>query len=122
MYLYLASSLTVKARAVLGELSETQISDFDYPVRVLSMQYGSVERSEMLRAKLKILSKLSLSIKKLFRQAYQNTLLNILALDHFIDALSNPNMRLQLRESRVRDIGEAEIMAVRLENVPNDIC
>lgn len=124
--LYLASSLTGNARAVLGELSEIQIRDFDSLVKVLSMRYGSVERSEMFRAKLKnrvmgtkeSLSELSQSIKKLVRQAYPTgdpNLLNILALDHFIDALPDPNMRLRLRESRVRDIGEAEIMAIRLE-------
>jgi hypothetical protein len=41
--------------------------------------------------------------------------LNVLALDHLIDALPDPDMRLRLRESRVKDIGEAEIMAIRLE-------
>lgn len=39
--LYLASSLTGSARAVLGELSEIQIRDFDSLVKVLSMRYGS---------------------------------------------------------------------------------
>lgn len=64
------------------------------------------ERSEMFRAKLKnrvmgtkeSLSELSQSIKKLVRQAYPTgdpNLLNILALDHFIDALPDSNMRLR---------------------------
>jgi hypothetical protein len=124
--LYLASCLTGNARTVLGELSEAQSRDFESLVRVLNMRFGSMERSEMFRAKLKnrvkgekeSLSELAQSIKKLIRQAYPTAdpnLLNILALDHYIDALPDPNMRLRLRESKVKGIEEAEIMAIRLE-------
>ena len=100
--------------------------DFNSLVKVLNMRYGSVERSEMYRAQLKnitkkeneSLSELAQSIKKLIKRAYPSAnqyLLDILALDHFVDALPDPDTRLRLRESRVRDIGEAEIMAIRLE-------
>ena len=124
--LYLASSLVGNARSVLSELNEDQMRDFNSLVKVLNMRYGSVERSEMYRAQLKnitkkeseSLSELAQSIKKLIKRAYPSAnqyLLDILALDHFVDALPDPDTRLRLRESRVRDIGEAEIMAIRLE-------
>jgi hypothetical protein len=38
-----------------------------------------------------------------------------LALDQFIDALKDPDMRLRIREARPYNINEAEILAVRLE-------
>lgn len=55
---------------------------------------------------------------KLTRQAYPTTdqsVLNILALEQFIDDLSDPDIRLRLQEARAKDINEAEIIAIRLE-------
>lgn len=57
-------------------------------------------------------------LKKLTRKAYptaDQTSISILALDQFIDALPDPEMRLRLREAKPRDINEAEILAIRLE-------
>ena len=57
-------------------------------------------------------------IRKLTRQAYANAssnLLDVLALDHFIDALTDADMRFRLREARPKNIAEAEIIAVRIE-------
>ena len=124
--LYLASSLIGNARALLSELSDTQRRDFDSLVSILNRRFGSVERSEIFRAKLKnrtkmeneSLSALAQSIKKLTRQAYPTAdpdLTNILSLDHFVDALPDPDMRLRLRESRPKHINEAETLAIRLE-------
>ena len=66
----------------------------------------------------KSFSGLALSIKKLIRRAYPSanqSLPIVLALDHFVDVLPDPDRRLRLLESRIRDIGEAEIMTIRLE-------
>lgn len=41
--------------------------------------------------------------------------LNTLALERFIEALPGPDIRLRLRETRPKDINEAEIIAIRLE-------
>lgn len=52
------------------------------------------------------------------RQVYptaDTTIISILALDQFIDALPDPEMRLRLREAKPKDINEAEILAIRLE-------
>lgn len=38
-----------------------------------------------------------------------------LALDHFIDSLNDPDLRLRVREARPRDVNEAVVLAVRLE-------
>ena len=124
--LQLAGNLAREACGLLGELSEEQRRDYDSLVHALKMRFGSMERAEMFRARLKVrtkganesLSELAQSIKKLTRQSYPRAepgMTNILALDHFIDALPDPDMRLRLRESRPKDIGEAEILAIRLE-------
>lgn len=46
-------------------------------------------------------------IRKLTRQAYpsaSSSLLDVLALDHFVDALTDPDMRFRIRESRPKSI------------------
>lgn len=51
----------------------------------------------------KTLHELAQSIKKLTRKAYptaDQTCISILALDQFIDALPDPEMRLRLREAK----------------------
>lgn len=44
-------------------------------------------------------------------------MLNILALEQFIDALPDPDIRLRLKEARPKDINDAEIIAIRLETI-----
>ncbi|XP_069106987.1 uncharacterized protein [Argopecten irradians] len=124
--LYLASSLGSSARTVLTELSTHERQDFDSLVALLQVRYGSIERSEMYRARLQTrvrgknesLSEVAQSIRKLTRQAYptaDENLTSILALDHFIDALQDSEMRLRVRELRPKTINEAETHAIRLE-------
>ena len=124
--LHLAGKLAGQACGILGELSDFQRRDYDSLVNALKMRFGSLERSEMFRARLKArtkgtnesLSEFAQSIKKLTRQAYPKTdpdLIDLLALDHFIDTLPDKEMRIRIRKSRPRNIGEAEITAIRLE-------
>ena len=121
--LYLASSLLDNARALLSELSTTQRRDFNSLVAILNRRFGSVERSELFRAKLKngtksINSELAQSVKKFTRQAYPTAdpdLTNVLSSDHFIDVLPDADLRLRLRESRPKSINEAETLPIGLE-------
>ena len=124
--LQLAGHLAKDACGILGELGTEQRRDYDTLVTALKRRFGATERSEMFRAKLKTrtrgnnesISELAQAIKKLTRQAYpsaESGLTDILALDQFIDALPDPDIRLRLREARPRDINEAETLAIRLE-------
>lgn len=124
--LYLAGSLTGPARAILNELSSSERRDFDKLVRALSNRFGISNRAEMFRSQLQSktrnkdesIPELAQMIRKLTRQAYPNAssnLLDVLALDHFIDALTDADMRFRLREARPKNIAEAEIIAVRIE-------
>ena len=124
--LQLASVLAGPAVGILGELTPTQRRDFDTLVKAMNTRFGSVERSELFRAQLKVLrkgkdeslSQLAQSVKKLTRQAYPNAdqaMLDVLSLDYFIDALPNADIRLRIRESRPNNITAAETLAIRLE-------
>lgn len=124
--LYLAGSLKGHARAILNELSPSERRDYDKLVKALSNRFGTTNRAEMFRARLQSktrnrdesIPELAQTIRKLTRQAYPNAssnLLDVLALDHFVDALTDPDMRFRIRESRPKNICEAEIIAVRIE-------
>lgn len=59
-----------------------------------------------------------MSIRKLTRQSYPNVspdVIEALSLDHFIDALSESEIRLRLREVGPKTLAEAEKTAVRFE-------
>lgn len=99
-------------------------------MRSLNTRYGSVERAEIFRAKVQTrirgrdetIPELAQAIRKLTRQAYPSapadiTDLDILGIDHFIDALPDFDMRLKLRESHLRTISDAELQAIRLETL-----
>jgi hypothetical protein len=70
------------------------------------------------------LPELAQSIKKLTRQAYpsaQSSLTSGLALEHFIDAIPDGNLRLRLRESNPKSIHQA-FLADYLPLVYHCIC
>ena len=117
--LYLASSLTRTARSILSDLTEDERRDFSKLKSALSRKFGSEYKSEMYRAKLQsrfrqkseTISELASSIMKLTRQAYPKAnlqLLDTLAVDYFIDALEDPDIRLRLRQSQPESITQAE--------------
>lgn len=85
--------------------------DYKSLVDILNRRCGSVERAELFRAQLKTMVngnnetifELAQFVMKLTRQAYPTTdqsVLNILALEQITDALSDPGIRLRLREAR----------------------
>ena len=124
--LYLASSLTGNARSLLCELSELQKRDYYGLVDTLRRRYGTQNKAEIFRSQLKSITRkegqsiadLAQSVKKLTRQAYPDAhsdLIEILALDHFIDSLNDADIRLRLRECCPKTVMEAETIAVRLE-------
>lgn len=124
--LLLASSLSGGARAILNEMSDREKRDFDSLVSILKNRYGSENRSEVFRSELQsrvrlrneTLPELAQAIKKLTRRAYPGTtelVRDTLALDYFIDAIPESEIRLRLREVGPKSMTEAENTAVRLE-------
>lgn len=124
--LYLANSLTGTARALLNELSAEQRRDYKSLVQKLAERYGSENRTEVFRSQLKsrvkgkgeTTAELAQSVRKLTRQAYPKVSLSVieaLALDYFIDAIPETEIRMRLREVGPMTLAEAEKIAVRME-------
>ena len=114
------------ARAILCELDSSKRRDFNTIVGALQNRFGSVHRAEVFRSQLQIrqlernesIPQLAQSIRKLTRKAYPSAtseVVELLALDYFIDALPDTEIRLRLREVGPKSIGEAERIAVRLD-------
>ena len=124
--LHLANCLTGAARALLNELTADQRRDYKNLVQKLTERYGSENRAEVFRSQLKsrtrgkgeTIPELAQAIKKLTRQSYPKVsqdVIEALALDHFIDALTETEIRLRLREVGPKTLTEAEKIAVRME-------
>ena len=124
--LYLAHCLTGVARALLNELTAEQRRDYQSLVQKLTERYGSENRAEVFRSQLKsrvkgkgeTTAQLAQAIRKLTRQAYPRVSLDVveaLAVDHFVDALPEAQIRLRLREVGPSTLAEAEKIAVRME-------
>ena len=124
--LFLASCMVGGTRALLCELDPRQRKDYTSIVNALQNRYGSVNRAEVYRSKLqgRVLGKneslpeLAQTIRKLTRKAYPSAsteVIDLLAMDYFIDAIPDADIRLRLREVGPKTIGEAEQVAVRLD-------
>lgn len=124
--LFLASSLSGGARALLNEMSDCERHSYEALVEALKSRFGSINRSEVFRAELQTrirmrnetLPELAQAIKQLTRIAYPGTYSKVrdtLSLDYFIDAIPETEIRLRLREVCPKTINEAENIAVRLE-------
>jgi hypothetical protein len=126
--LALASSLSERARSILAELDDNKCRDFNNLVKVLRSRYGSVNRSELFKAELQgkvrgrneTIPELVECIKKLARKAYTNIgpeVADSLAIDYFIDAIPESDIRLRLIEVEPKTMSEAENLAVKLETL-----
>lgn len=124
--LYLASSLKGACLSLLNDLDPRQCRDYDCLIQALQNRYGTKNRAEIFRSKLQTrtqnrnetIPELAQSIRKLTRQAYPSAtpeVLDLLALDYFIDALPDTDIRLRLREIGPKSVSDAERTAVRLE-------
>lgn len=125
--LYLANCLTGEARSLLSELDHDGRRDYNILVEKLANRFGSVNRSEIFRTQLKSrlrnkgesIPELAQAVKKLVRQAYPGVnkdVIETLSLDNFIDALTDSDIRLRVRELGPKTLAEAERVALRLES------
>ena len=124
--LYLANCLTGEARSLLNELDHEGKRDYNTLVEKLRNRFGSVNKSEIYRTQLKsrtrnkgeTIPELAQVIKKLVRQAYPGVnkeVIETLSLDYFIDAITDSDLRLRLREAGPKSLENAEQTAVRIE-------
>ena len=107
-------------------MSDNDRRDFSSLITKLKSRFGSENKAEVFRTQLKTrirlkgesIPELAQSIRKLTRKAYptaNSEVVDALALDSFIDALNESDIRLRLREVSPKSIFEAEQIALRME-------
>lgn len=126
MAMTLATSLRGTAQSVLGDLDDHQRHDYESLVACLNQRFGPEHQTEMFRAILhnrtrqprETLPDLAHEIRKLVRLAYptgERTIIETIALEHFIDALSDPDTKWRIQQTRPRTLDQAVRIAVELE-------
>ena len=124
--IYLAVSLRGAAQELLCDLTSEDRRSYTVLVRNLAARFGSEGQTELFRTHLKsrmrlpmeTLPELAQGIKRLVARAYPQAvtpLREVLAMDHFIDALHNSESRLRLKQNKPQNLDEAVCMAIELE-------
>ena len=124
---FFATSLQGNATLVLSNLSEQDRRNYKLLVAALTSRFGVTHQSELARAKLKnrvkrrdeTLPELVEGIESLTRAAYPDAsqeLQDVLARDHFIDALTDEDLRLRIRQAKPQSLQEALEIALELES------
>ena len=124
---YLAVSLKGAAVNVLNGIPADQLYDYDTLLAALEARFGNSHQAELNRMKLKNrvrkreegLTELAEDVEKLIRLAYPEAdpaMMEVLGIDHFIDALHEEEMRLKVRQSRPKTLREAVRTALELES------
>ena len=126
MAMCLAASLKGDAQAVLSDLDVAARRDYQSITDALTRRFSPTHQTEVHRIQLKnrfrkrdeSLPELAHEVRRLTRQAYPNApveLLVILARDHFIDALDDPDLRLGVYQARPQTMEEAVKAAMEIE-------
>ena len=124
---FLATSLQGNATLVLSNLSEQDRRNYKLLVAALTSRFVVTHQSELARAKLKnrvkrrdeTLPELVEGIESLTRVAYPDAsqeLQDVLARDHFIDALTDEDLRLRIRQAKPQSLQKALEIALELES------
>lgn len=123
---YLAVSLKGSALTVLSNIPRDNLYNYSSLVTALEARLGSSHQAELYRIKLKnrtrrrdeSLAEVAEEVERLARLAYpeaQAEMLDLLAKDQFIDAITDGDMRLRLRQNHPKNLREALQTALELE-------
>ena len=123
---YLAVSLRGTALTVLTNLPPGQHSDFKSLLSALDNGFGTAHQTELNRVKLRnrtrreeSLPELAGDIECLSRLAYPDAapgMIDVLAKDQFIDAITDKDIRLRIRQNKPTSLREALEHALELES------
>ena len=126
MAIYLAASLSGCAQAVLTDLDANSRRNYKALRDALSLRFGNAGKMELFRSQLKSrirgkdesLPELAQAIQQLVRQAYPEAPLSVwevLAKDHFVDALADTDTRWKVLQTRPGTVQEALATATEVE-------
>jgi transposase InsO family protein len=128
---FLKCALTDGPAQLLWDSGDPSAINYNQLVERLRARYGSTGQAEKFRAELRSrrrrrgesLSELHSDIRRLMALAYpglgQSDVCEVIARDHFIDALGDGNFELKIREREPADLDTALRLAVRLEAYAN---
>ena len=125
---YLAISLRGSALTVLTNVSPDHRGEYATLIAALNERFGSAHRTDLNRAKLKGrirkrdegLPELAEDVERLTRLAYPDAsveMIEILSKDQFIDALTDEDSRLRLRQNKPETLRHALEQALELESI-----
>ncbi|KAL3880646.1 hypothetical protein ACJMK2_032870 [Sinanodonta woodiana] len=121
--MFLASNLRGSAQAVLADLESSERRKYLDLSNALSRRFGSENQTELFRVQLKNLTRrrdrtlpeLAQVVKRLSRRAYPKApteLIETLSRDHFIDVLTDSDMRLRIQQSHPKTLEEVTRLVV----------
>ena len=124
--LYLAVSLRGQAQSILGDLAGGVPKKYNELITALNERFSPPNQMELHRAQLRerkqrasdSLPELGQSIKRLTNLAYPTAPLDVrekLAKEYFIDALTDSDIRLRIKQARPATLNDAIRHAVELE-------
>lgn len=123
---FLAVSLRGAAQQVLGDMTAGGRQSYEAITEALSARFGYEGQTELFRVQLKSRLKkstetfpeLAQSIRRLVARSYPQApflLQQTLAKEHFIDALTDSDMRLRIQQSKPHTVDEAVKLSIELE-------
>ena len=123
--LFLAASLRGQAQSVLGDLPGDS-SDYRYLVQALEERFAPPNQTELYRVQLRdrrkraaeTIPELGQSVRRLTNLAYPRAPTEVketLAMEQFLDALPDSDMRIRIKQARPQNLNDAIRHAVELE-------
>ena len=119
---YLAVSLKGTALTVLSNIPGDSLYNYSSLITALEAQFGCAYQAELHQKtgleRGESLAELAEEVERLARLAYPEAppeMLKLLAKDRFIDTLADGDMRLSMRQSHPKSLGEALQTALELE-------
>ncbi|KAJ8035018.1 hypothetical protein HOLleu_22092 [Holothuria leucospilota] len=122
----LAANLRGQAQALLADLPEQERQNYYALVKALQQRFGAESQTGLYKALLRnrvrktneTLPELAQDLKRQVARAYPDAsvaMREALAKDYFIDALSDPDIRWRVFQTRPKTVQEACTIAVEME-------
>lgn len=123
---FLAASLRGAAQQVLGNLAIEERTDFTKLKAALIQRFNPENQTDLYRTQLKTLVRgpeeslpeLGQKVRRLVGQSYpsvNNEVWQMLAKEHFLDALTDKEMRLYIQQNRPKTLDEAVQISIEIE-------
>ena len=126
--LQLVGALKGSALEVLNQLPASQRASYSSVSAALDRRYGHQHQSEVFRARFRArtrgsgesLTHLAQDLEQLVRRAYPEAgedMITVLLRDQFVDAVDHPQIKIFIRQARVKNLQEALARGLEMESL-----